>query len=389
MTPAWLTVLAIPAVSALACGGGAAGKSEASGNAASGTPETAGTLAAASTSGGTGDTTRSGTGGTIPDGSGGVSSGGSTALVGSIAAGGMVATMISNGATATGTDGGAGGTVGGGATQVGGSQSSIGGAGGTAGASSGTRGALGAGGTASGDPTIVDLFNGTDLTGWTAYRQTSETSPGTELTPEQALQIFQVKDGMIHVYGDAADQSMQERHTLVSAQSYSKYVLSWEYKWGTKVFAPYTDLSRYPRDAGLLFHIHGDRTQVWPPSIEFQNKEGTTGDIFALYSRCTSLALNGGTTFVDAADGGTEKLVDGSNGYVQHSRSQNFEVSDWNQLELQVDGASAVYLVNGHQVNRVLNVMDRTGAPVTMGPIAFQAEHAEVYYRNIRIRTLP
>ena len=114
-----------------------------------------------------------------------------------------------------------------------------------------------------------------------------------------------------------------------------------------------------------------------------------SGDIFALYARCTSLARNGGTTFVDMADGGTSKLVDGSNGYVQHSRSQNYELPDWNAIELQVDGGAAVYLVNGHIVNRVLSVTDKTGKPVTSGPIAFQAEHAEVYYRNIRIQVLP
>lgn len=261
-----------------------------------------------------------------------------------------------------------------------------GGTGGNAGAGeTAGRGGAGAGGSA-GATTIVDLFNGTDLTGWTAYRE-----PATTLATSEALQIFKPEDGAIRVYGDAANGSTQSRHTLVSKTSYSTYTLRLEYRWGTKVYAPYTDLTRYPRDAGILFHLHGDQTKVWPSSIEFQIKEGTTGDIFALYARCTSLAKNGGTTFVDEADGGKPKVVDGADGFVQHSRSANDEIDGWNSVELQVTGGAAVYIVNGHVVNKILSVNDRSGAtgvPVTAGPIALQAEHAEVFYRNIRIEVV-
>ena len=188
---------------------------------------------------------------------------------------------------------------------------------------------------------------------------------------------------------------------LQTIASYRKYNLWWDYKWGVKKFAPYTDLTKYPRDAGVLWHIHGDKTQVWPSSIEFQNKWGSTGDIFALYAQCKSLGAAGDPTqFADAAAGGTAMTVDGSTGLVQHMRAGNFELpgvgtgassgqgSDWNTCLLQVDGGAATYVVNGHVVNRVLSVMDKTGKPVTEGPIAWQAEQAEVYYRNLRIQVL-
>jgi hypothetical protein len=63
--------------------------------------------------------------------------------------------------------------------------------------------------------------------------------------------------------------------------------------------------------------------------------------------------------------------------------------TDWNSCLLQVDGGAAVYTVNGHVVNRVLSVMDKNGSPVTSGPIGWQAEQAEVYYRNLQIQVLP
>jgi hypothetical protein len=260
---------------------------------------------------------------------------------------------------------GAGGVDGGGQPSAG--------AGGTPGAGSGGGGGAG-----------IPLFNGVDLTGFEAFRE-----PETALTPAHAADIFKVEDGAIRVYGDAADQSTQARYTLVTVGNYDKYKLWLEYKWGTKKFAPYTDPVRYPRDAGVLFHLHGNTQQVWPPSIEFQIKEGTTGDIFAIYARCTSLAENGGTTFVRAEDGGTEKLVNGSNGFVQHGRSESFELPEWNQLLLEVDGGTATFSVNGHVVNQVLSVTDKNGSPVTSGAIALQAEHAEVFYRNIQLQELP
>lgn len=358
--------------------GGAAPGAGSGGSPGGGTPSVLGGSGGSATGG----AVTSGTGGTTSS-SGGAKAGGGTpdASGGMMGEGGGGAASGTGGSVASGGDEATGGT--------GGTGASTGGTSG-AGADAGQGGEGGMG--AAGGPPIVDIFNGTDLTGWTAYRETGETSPGTKLNTTQAEEIFKPEDGTIRVYGDAPDQSTQSRHTLVTDESYSKYNFWVEYQWGTKKFAPYTDLQQYPRDAGVLWHMHGDLTQVWPSSIELQIKDGTTGDIFALYARCTSLARNGGTTFVDAADGGTMKVVNGANGYVQHGRSENFEVDGWNSLELQVDGGTAIYIVNGHIVNRVLAVNDRsgsTGNPVTSGPIALQAEHAEVFYRNVRIQVLP
>ena len=77
------------------------------------------------------------------------------------------------------------------------------------------------------------------------------------------------------------------------------------------------------------------------------------------------------------------------NGFVQHGRSENFERPEWNQLLLEVDGGTATFSVNGHVVNQVLSVMDKSGNPIDSGAIALQAEHAEVFYRNIVIEQLP
>ena len=150
----------------------------------------------------------------------------------------------------------------------------------------------------------------------------------------------------------------------------------------------------------MLWYIHGDITQVWPSSMEFQNKWGTSGDIFALYAQCKALGSpKNMTQYADAASGGVSVSVVG--GLTQHLRSANFEMpgvgpnastgegSDWNTCLLQVNNGVSTYSVNGHVVNGTLSVMDSSGKAVTSGPMAWQGEQAEVYYRNLRIQVLP
>jgi Domain of Unknown Function (DUF1080) len=389
------------------CSNGTGAPGGAGGNATGGAVGGVGSGGAGgSLAGGSGGATGSGgsaTGGSTTSGAGGSGNGGAVTS-GSGGTGNAASGGSSGGATAGKTGTGGAGIGGSGGSGSGGSGSGGAGAGGSGGSGSGGSGAGGAGTGGSAGAGFVDLFNGVDLTGFNTYKATStaNNAPGALLAASDAQMIFKPENGMIHVYGDLPDQSTQVHYLLQTVASYSKYNLSWDYKWGTKKFAPYTDLTLYPRDAGLLWHIHGTITQVWPPSIEFQNKWGTTGDIYALYSQCRSLgAPSNPMQFAEAAAGGTAVLVNGATGLVEHIRSMDWEMpgvganaatgvgSDWNTCLLQVDGGTAVYNVNGHVVNRISEVMDSTGKDVTSGPVAWQAEQAEVYYRNLRIQVLP
>jgi hypothetical protein len=363
-------------------------------------------------SGGSAGTAASGTGGVTSSGSGGVGTGGtvSQGTGGAAASGAGGAGAGTGGLAASGGSAGTGNSAGGSATG--------GGRGGSGGGAAGTTGATGSGGAVSGSagaggagggPATVDLFNGTDLTGFNVYKATTfaNNAPGMLVTGAAAEMIFKPENGMIHVYADLPDQSLQYHYLLQTVASYGKYNLSWDYKWGTKKFqidatGRGTDLTMFPRDAGVFWQIHGDKTQVWPSAIEFQNKWGSTGDVFAIYADCKSPVVPGKTNpyqFEEIASGGVSTTIVG--GLTQVSRSADFETpgvgpnastgegSDWNSCLLQVDAGTAVYTVNGHVVNRVLGVTSSAGTPVTSGFIAWQAEQAEVYYRNLRIQVLP
>jgi hypothetical protein len=396
-----------------------------SGSTAVGGPDasgvTTGTTTGGTTTGGT--TTGTTTGVTTGTTTGTTTSGTTTGVTTGTTTGGTT-TGTTTGGTTTGTT--TGGTTTG--TTTGGTTTGTTTTGTTTGTTNqdgGATGGMDGGGTArdssAGDaasggdsgPPIVDLFNGTDLTGFLTYEasSTANNAPGTLLTGTAAEAIFTPEAGdaggppVIHVFANIPQGTTEPHYMLETVASYGHYNLWWQYKWGTKKYAPYTDLTTYPRDAGLMWAIN-TLSQVWPSSVEFQNKWGTTGDIFALYSQVESYGVPGSatslTTYESPDAGGVETLVNGTNALVQHHRSADWEMTtlpdggistdgagtDWNSCLLQVNGGAAVYTVNGHIVNQTLSVLDNTGKPVTSGPVAWQAEQAEVYYRNLQIQVL-
>src|SRR6187551_2656963 len=114
------------------------------------------------------------------------------------------------------------------------------------------------------------LFNGKNLNGWSA--QYASKAPAGAPAPET---LFDVENGEIHAYRDEAAGSAQPNAYLATKSEYRDYVLSLEYKWGEKKFAPRLDVVR---DAGLLYHVHRERPDDWPASAESQIQEGDTGD---------------------------------------------------------------------------------------------------------------
>jgi len=69
------------------------------------------------------------------------------------------------------------------------------------------------------------------------------------------------------------------------------------------------------------------------------------------------------------------------------------KATDWNVIELVVHGADdAEYSVNGTVLNRLFHLECNAGgtwAPAERGPIALQAEFAELYFRRVKIKILP
>jgi hypothetical protein len=234
---------------------------------------------------------------------------------------------------------------------------------------------------------FVALFDGKTLEGWTSARSNDGDEWGVYSVNE--------KEQAIHVYAEQTPGSKQISDSLNTNTEYSNYILKLEYKWLENRFAPRTEADR---DAGLLFHVHGNLNKVWPLSIEMQIGESDaervgkgryhSGDLFVLGKQ------------LRATTSRTNKWYD-VNGIPTVAKSLKTKLGlekpkgQWNEMEIQVRGAeSAIFILNGETVLEVYDMHTVSGengeirTPLTSGRIGLQAEWAELLYRNIRIKQL-
>ena len=225
------------------------------------------------------------------------------------------------------------------------------------------------------------LFNNKDLDGWYfVFRDT--------LFDGKLEDIFRVENEEIHVYPVQEADSRQTFAGIITKDSFSRYKLHVEYKWGSSKFKPRQDKVR---DAGLLFFFFCE-DKIWPFSVECQIQEGDTGDIWVIGTEVTSRVSK-----VTRNYNPNGELVTRSTGkdqiFQRFHRGYSWEVRGWNVLDLEVDGENAKYYLNGHLVNEALDMKfwdESSGQflPLNSGKILLQAEGAELYYRNIQIKQL-
>jgi hypothetical protein len=239
----------------------------------------------------------------------------------------------------------------------------------------------------------VVLFNGRNLDGWSVFieKQPAGSDPD---------HIFQVIDGVIHVYRSAPAGSAQPFGYIATKKVYSHYRLKLEYRWAEKKFQP---RATEVRDSGLLYHVI-PQDGVWPRSIELQIQERDVGDIFTVHTRVHSTVDPkqippdepkqwGGALYLPPERGGVEHGI-GGDWIARIRKSGTHEHDGWNTVELVVQGDRAVHIVNGKENNRCFQfeqpdpAQPRKFIPLREGRIALQAEGAEILYRNIVLTPL-
>tara|TARA_R110002111_G_scaffold144910_2_gene211235 strand:- start:36671 stop:41830 length:5160 start_codon:yes stop_codon:yes gene_type:complete len=230
------------------------------------------------------------------------------------------------------------------------------------------------------------LFNGKNL-------DDVDTVLATETPAEDPDRFVQVKDGVFHIYRDTPEGQKSPFGYFATKDEYSHFHLRLEYKWGTKKFAPRTNVVR---DAGILYHIF-DQHKVWPSSIECQIQEKDTGDLYLVYGTGATINVsqNGKSPqYLDPAAGGSAIFLGKESGVSRVIKSETVEKEGWNIVEVIVRGSeSAEHIVNGKLVNRYtdlkkFNSETKIWEPVSRGKLAFQVEGAEILYRNIEIKIL-
>jgi hypothetical protein len=244
------------------------------------------------------------------------------------------------------------------------------------------------------------LFNGKNFAGWYTFIK----GDGKNNDPQH---IFQIDEGggggggggVIHIYKDAVDGQPMPFGYIATEQEFGDYDLKFQYKWGTKRFG---SRAKSRRDSGCLYHItgaDGAMGGVWPHSIECQIQENDVGDIYAVGTSVTTLmdpAKAKTPTFLEAGAGGVEYTSpQGPKVNSRIIRNPMAEIDGWNTVEIIARGDTAVHIVNGQVNNRVLRATapnpesPSEWAPLRRGRILFQAEGAEVLFRNIELHPLP
>lgn len=234
---------------------------------------------------------------------------------------------------------------------------------------------------------FVPLFDGKSLAGWTAARSSGEGDWGAFTVNEQ--------EQAIHAYAGAEEGSKQDSDCLNTVQQFSHYILRLEYKWVGNRFKPRAD---WDRDAGLLYHVHGDLKRVWPHSLEMQIGETPgnsknnlrrrfhTGDLFVLGRHLLTKTPREGRFY----KAGVEPV---GGRHVQTKLGVEKPMGEWNKMEIQIHGAEkAIFVFNGEVVHEVYDMQqkqkDSDLVPLDKGHIGLQAEWAEIMYRKIRIKEL-
>lgn len=250
----------------------------------------------------------------------------------------------------------------------------------------------------------IPLFNGKDLNGWTTWlgkphpsttmeglaknEKGEYTAPlGANKDPLQVFSVVQV-DG-----GPALRMSGQMFGYLQSTKTYHDYHLRLQFKWGDKKWAPRENAVR---DSGLLYHVSGDggfSSSVWPRCGELQIQEHDCGDLYAIGIQLTALARptedkkwiydpkGQPIVFLQQKPIGNRCI---------HLSDREKPTGEWNSIELFCLGDTVTYVVNGGVVLRLTHCRSDadTNTPLTEGKVALQSEGAEIFYRNVEIRSI-
>ena len=255
------------------------------------------------------------------------------------------------------------------------------------------------------------LWNGRDLDGWTTWMRQPEPGsavPGLKRDADgkyvepigsgrDPLNVFTVVrdvDGRpaIRISGEVFGE-------LRSKGAFKDYHLKLQFKWGDKKWAP-RDKPGTPRDSGLLYHVHaapGVDGRTWARSIELQIQEHDVGDLYAVGSAIAVRAKpRAGTQpalydYDPAGEWTFFSQSQGASGRCIKQPDNEKPTGEWNTVELIAFHDDAIHIVNGKVVMRLhgpLRIDADVPRAVSAGPIILQSEGAEVFYRDIEVRSI-
>jgi hypothetical protein len=198
----------------------------------------------------------------------------------------------------------------------------------------------------------IKLFNEKNLEGWYTYEP--ETGKHTNATD-----LFSVEQNMIRLFGNKAGY-------LMSEQSFRDFKLTVEFRWNIDT----TFIRKNnTKNSGVMYLVPTETPDVlWPKGIQFQIKEGSTGDFILLQE--VTLTVNGKQT-----EPGRSVVVKGI-----EDTSNPF--GEWNTLVVTSENGKIRQELNGKLINEGSN------PSVTEGRILLQYEGFPIDFRKVEIEII-
>lgn len=196
----------------------------------------------------------------------------------------------------------------------------------------------------------IALFNQKDLKGWYAFGEEKG-------KVSNAAELFSTEDNLIRMYGPKAGY-------LMSEQSFKNFKLTVEFRWNTDAkFAKKNN----SKNSGVMYLVPSETPDVlWPKGIQFQIKEGATGDFVLLQD--VTLNING------------KKTEPGKSVVSKRFADAEKAVEEWNTLVVTSKNGVIIQQLNGKLVNQ------GTASSVTEGRILLQYEGFPIDFRKVTIK---
>ena len=182
---------------------------------------------------------------------------------------------------------------------------------------------------------------------------------------------------------------------LTTKQAFSNYHFRASFKWGEKKWEPRLGELK---DSGILYHSSGpfgvDYWKSWALSQEFQVIEHGIGEYWTQATSAFDIRANPKAPGEEAPRWNPRapwmQFVSPNNHAL--AGSDEDRPGQWNTIELVCVEDRCVHIANGKVVMALRNSRYRDGekiVPMTGGKLQIQSEAAEVFYRDIEIRSIP
>ena len=178
-------------------------------------------------------------------------------------------------------------------------------------------------------------------------------------------------------------------------QEFSNYHFRAKFKWGEKIWEPrLTEL----KDSGILYHSRGDfgidYWKSWALSQEFQVIEHGIGEYWTIANAAIDIRANPKAPGAEAPRWNAEApwMEFFAPNYHALAGSDEDRPGKWNTVELVCFEDRCVHIANGKVVMALKNARYKDGdkfVPMTGGKLQIQSEAAEVFYKDIEIRSIP